>query len=173
MRTKIRTTLTLAIAAMVATTTLSLSTTTALASNTSHGTEACQVVLHKLKPGQETSDVAFSRCSDNPDEFRTSGWIILANLYVDADYRGRVIYLSGLDGPCDSAGYGWRDLSDIAPDGSGADNTVSSFRVLEGCTWSQMYDGVNYSGDVKYGHGNYAFIGHEMNDRMSSMILHA
>jgi len=168
LRSKLRHALKLAVAAALAATAISGTTTTdAAASRPSSGT-TCVIVLAKIKPGENFSREISRKCSDDMADLREAreARVPLVFIHAEADYKGHSEHYYGEE-PCDAAGYGWREFT------WSIDNAVSSLQVFNGCRWSQMYAEVNYGGDVKYGVDNYPFVGHEMNDRMSSLIVHA
>jgi len=167
-KSKLRQTLKLTVAAVLAATAVSATTqTAATAAEQEPATMHCVVVLAKIQPGEKFSREISRRCSTSPAGVQKSAALInLATLYTDADFKGYSWTFQGAE-PCDAAGYGWREID------WGIDNDASSLRVYNNCRWSKMYDEVNYGGDYKAGVDDYAFIGHEMNDRISSLIVHA
>jgi hypothetical protein len=86
----------------------------------------------------------------------------LATLYQDINYTGSRYTFCGDYGTCDRAGYGFRDM------GGFGNNSLSSFKVYDGCNRTQLFDLNDFRGDSMIYVGSRPWVGTTMNDRATS-----
>jgi hypothetical protein len=141
-------------------------------SGPSASTRQCGYVLDRIKPGETSSDVLRQACSSSEDalvsELGVQSNTLLIALYSDANYGGFVYNFWGAFGPCDSAGYGIRNLAGEFND------RISSWQIgSSSCSGVYMYTDAFYSGQMAYWHWytQVPYVGDAMNDRISSIHI--
>ncbi len=129
----------------------------------------CQIVLAGLQPGEQTSRVLSSQCTQgNLPLAVPQASTLLMTWYKDISYGGGSTRIYGDSGPCDSSGYG---IPNLAAWGSSWNDFVSSYKVWNNCDWSRAYININYGGACQEEAGNVPWVGSSFNDRISSFWI--
>jgi len=143
--------------------------------------QVCGVLLDDLAPGQDESDVLREGCADTQaeleqDVLRTAANTHLMTVYEHADYGGAARVWYGAYGPCDSEGYGIKDLSTYPwPGQVNMNDKISSWRIgASSCSAVYMYENAYYGGRSGYWHwwNQVGYVGDALNDRISSIFIH-
>lgn len=93
----------------------------------------------------------------------------LARLFVDANFSGNSVVLTGTDGTCDASGYGFSNLGNF-----GFNDVVSSFQTFGNCHFLRAYKDINFRGtcqEYNATNADVSFVGTAMNDQISSIRL--
>jgi hypothetical protein len=136
--------------------------------NTSAGPQQnCVVVVDKLRPGQQVSDILQTRCSTDPAFSALICGDPLVRMYENLNYGGYGYTFCGGYGTCDAAGYGFRDM------GGFGNNILSSFKVYDACKFVRIYDSTGFGNLMVTYYGNRSYVGDQYNDRTSSFRISA
>jgi hypothetical protein len=137
--------------------------------------QVCGAVLDHLHEGQTSSKVLRQDCASSrqslESELGTNAQTLLMVLYEDANYGGSAKYWYGAFGPCDSEGYGIRDLQQTI---FNFNDRISSWQIgSSSCSGVYMYTNAVYSGQLAYWHwwSQVPYVGDAMNDRISSIHI--
>lgn len=123
----------------------------------------------------QTSDMDLEKAQSAAD-----GTLLVA-FHADAGFGGTSALIKGKDGPCDTEGYGLRDMGTLEgwyytvdPVGMWTLQNASSYRVFNGCNETIMFTAGNYGG-VSSGSrfGDQSSVGDPFNDQIRSMLLKA
>ncbi len=131
--------------------------------------EYCVVVVEKLQPGAVQSKVANKVCSPNANDAQLQQILAsstsLIRFWEKENYQGYYTTVTGKSGPCDLAGYGFRDLRGV----NEAVGGITSYQYYNGCNAQQYWDGINYGGATRENVSNNPNIGDPWNDSLNSM----
>jgi hypothetical protein len=127
----------------------------------------CVVVLDKLHPGQQVSDVLETSCATGTASSALICSDPLVRMFENLNYGGYGYTFCGGYGTCDAAGYGFRDM------GGFGNNILSSFKVYDACKFVRIYDSVNFGNLMVTYYGNRSYVGDQYNDRTSSFRVSA
>ncbi|WP_043633321.1 hypothetical protein [Nonomuraea candida] len=141
---------------------------------------SCSVLLAPIRPGETFSRVLKEACADTIEQAdqaavgaaRTSAQAASTLLLEAADNinQGLPRYRWwGSAGPCDTAGYGIRDLGVMWND------RISSWRQGHSrCNYLNVWEHNSYQGAKTYWHNwtQVNYVGNAWNDRISSMHIH-
>ena|SRR5689334_24208963 len=130
----------------------------------------CVIVLDKLRPGEQESRIVSRKCAPRVQDLHIQSETLLMTWYQDAGYGGKSTTLIGYGGPCDTAGYGFRDTG--AGDSWWRDN-ISSFMVWNNCLNVRGHELLNYGGKWAYWKYNQRYVGDYLNDRIRSIEIWA
>ncbi|MDG4785699.1 hypothetical protein O7626_40950 [Micromonospora sp. WMMD1102] len=88
----------------------------------------------------------------------------MVEFYKGSDFRGDVLEIDPGGGPCDSSGWGIRQMP------SGWDNQISSYYTAtwSQCTRTQAFDLANYGGYSQTYGGTVPWVGSSLNDKITS-----
>ncbi|MFI6709096.1 hypothetical protein ACIBF7_21850 [Nonomuraea sp. NPDC050478] len=141
-------------------------------------TRSCSVLLEPIKPGETFSRVVKEVCADTIEKAdqaalggtRTAAEATLLLEAADNINQGLPRYRWwGYSGPCDTAGYGIRDLGVMWND------RISSWRQGHSrCNYLNVWEHNSYQGAKRYWHNwtKVDYVGDAWNDRISSMHIH-
>ncbi|MBN9748553.1 hypothetical protein DMP23_47035 [Amycolatopsis sp. A1MSW2902] len=135
----------------------------------SGGARHCVEVVQKKLPGETASRVLSRTCADSAAKLvRPLDDPLIITFWEDAGYEGDHVEAYGDSGPCDAAGYGFNDMSDIL------DGGTSSYKLAGGCTvaeyFSDTYLEGSFSGLI---YGDQSIVTGGWNDNIGSMSIHA
>lgn len=131
--------------------------------------EYCVVVVEKLQPGAVVSKVVNKVCS--PDAHDAQLQQVLASstqlirFYEKQNYQGYYTTITGNSGPCDLAGYGFRDLRGT----NEAVGGITSYKHYNYCNAQQYYSATYYGGSSRSTVGDCANVLVPWNDSLLSM----
>jgi hypothetical protein len=132
-------------------------------------TEYCTVVVKRIHPQRPETTVVHRACASTPTASSLavpSSQVPILQVFEDADWGGRYVTIDGYD-PCDRYGYTINDLSWA----NGQVNGISSFAVLNNCTFSSTYHDTNRTNFCADADGNVNYVGNYCNDHLYSMRL--
>jgi len=133
------------------------------------GDPVCATLYQRLQPGETESKVLAHMCGESIAEVepRFAADKLLAVLWEHDEFEGRTALIYG-DFLCDSAGYGFSDLTDAHNRTGG----ITSYALHSGCNQSLLYNSTQYRNLC----GGFDFtpvpyIGTSCNDRLFSMRI--
>ncbi len=132
-------------------------------------TEYCTVVVKRIHPQQPETTVVHRACASTPTAQALAvphSQVPLVQLFEDANFRFSYVTIDGYD-PCDRYGYTLSDLTWA----NGQVDGVSSFVVLNNCTFSSTYHDTNLTNFCANADGNVNYVGDQCNDHLYSMRL--
>ncbi|MGI5270241.1 hypothetical protein ACQEUU_13900 [Nonomuraea sp. CA-218870] len=150
----------------------------AAASTNTAPARSCSVLLEPIQPGEKFSRVVKEVCADTIEKAdlaalggtRTAAEATLLLEAADNINQGLPRYRWwGYAGPCDTAGYGIRDL------GVSWNDRISSWRQGHSrCNYLNVWENNSYQGAKTYWHNwtKVDYVGAAWNDRISSMHIH-
>jgi hypothetical protein len=131
------------------------------------GGEYCNVVVRKLQPGQQVSDVVSRDCDTDPAALARrapQAETLLSQLYEHAGWKGEFSNIFGYDGPCDHAGYGFSTrFENVAVRG------ISSYFVFNSCWSTTAYN--NNNGANKAFCWDVSYVTDALNDHVHRLEL--
>ncbi|WP_433518935.1 hypothetical protein ACQP2T_27540 [Nonomuraea sp. CA-143628] len=135
-------------------------------------TRYCSVLLDPIKPGEKFSRVVREACADTEEAAAksagTTASTLLLQLATDINMGGTVKNWNGTAGPCDTAGYGIRNLGDF-------NDTMSSWRQGHSrCNYVNVWTDEAYQGKHTYWHNwtQVNYVGADFNDQITSIHVH-
>ncbi|NKZ03767.1 hypothetical protein [Actinomadura latina] len=136
----------------------------------------CAYVLDRMRPGETSSRVLRQGCAPSEKEARgavgAAADTLLLVMYADANYGGLTKSWYGKYGPCDTEGYGIRNLETTFWN---INDKISSWSAgHHSCNYVNMWEDAVYQGRHAAWH-NYSrvpYVGSAMNDRVSSVNVH-
>jgi hypothetical protein len=131
----------------------------------------CITVVDRIQPRGPQVRVVSKQCTDDPIAQPLAlprAEYLIATFYEDSGFQGASDEVWGDEGPCDSVGYGFSDLSDVL-DGWVWDGGISSFTLNSGCNASLIYDDYNFTGNSTGTGPVVPFVGQSFNDNIYSM----
>ncbi|WP_141576668.1 hypothetical protein [Actinomadura sp. WMMA1423] len=139
-------------------------------------TTHCAYVLDRLRPGETSSRILRKGCAPSKKELDgamgTTADTLLLVMYEDANYGGSTKAWYGKYGPCDSEGYGIRDLETTLWN---INDKISSWKIGHSrCNYVNMWENASYGGRHaawKY-YTAVPYVGDQLNDRISSVHVH-
>lgn len=143
--------------------------TTDAAASPREPVEHCVVVLDKLRPGEDSSQVLHRQCSTDADaRVLRSNSIVraatpLMTWYADAIWRGNSTTIYGNYGTCDRSGYGVGNV------GEHWNDKISSYNMHGTCYTNDVWEHADFQGASTRFYGHVRWVGDEWNDRISSM----
>lgn len=131
-----------------------------------------------VSPGSRDLTITSTTCSDTaragttlPDNVaQPAATQLLVIFHQNLNYGGAYDTIAGSFGPCDSAGYGFTNLSNVEFNVGG----ISSYEYAAGsnCNYASYYTGTNYGGTARIGYiGNNPYVGSPWNDDIFSMHI--
>lgn len=130
-------------------------------------TEYCTVVVKRIHPQRPETTVVHRACASTPTASSLAvptSQVPIVQVFENADWGGRYVTIDGYD-PCDRYGYTINDLSWANGQVSG----ISSFAVLNNCTFSSTYHDTNETNFCANADGNDNYVGDQCNDHLYSM----
>lgn len=135
-----------------------------------HQHKYCAVVVDRAPNRHTASHVVSRTCATDPSapalRSAAADNTLLVTVYEDAGYGGEQTSLYGRQGPCDSSGYRFEDLSDANDQVNG----ISSYHLYSACNRSDIFTGTEFSGvgsTILY--GDQTYVGSQWNDNVNSM----
>jgi hypothetical protein len=131
------------------------------------GGQHCNIVLRKLEPGQQISDVVSTDCDRDPVALANrapQAATLLSTVFEHRGWKGLSSNIYGYDGPCDVAGYTFDTESRNV-----AVNGISSYFVYNNCWGSTIW---NDAGELDGNCWDVAYVGDAFNDRVHKMFLY-
>lgn len=138
-------------------------------SSSASGARHCNTVVKRVHPDQPDARVVSRQCTDNPAARplpAPKNDVAIVTFYDKPDYQGNSDTIYG-DYTCDSAGYGFADLSDVL-DGW-TEGGITSYQLHSGCNRSFVYDDYDYSGNMLPRNGNQRALPYNWVDNVYSM----
>lgn len=135
----------------------------------------CAYLLDKIRPGETFSRIRGQSCAPTMRAAKAGAGVsaastLLMQLAENANMGGTVKSWSGSQGPCDTAGYGIRNLDDLD-----FNDTISSFTTNNSrCNYVNMWTDAAYQGKHAYWYGwtRVDYVGDAVNDQVSSIHVH-
>lgn len=143
----------------------------------------CAFVLDPLEPGQELSRVVAQECAADEEDLESTlaGSTLLMYGFEHANYNegqsGQVFIWSGSAGPCDTEGYGIRQLGVDPITGFDWNDKLSSFQTFNLCHEVNLFEHRQYNAFENGRRGFYVgstrYVGDAMNDITTSIHVNA
>lgn len=134
-----------------------------------HANKYCSTVIKKIHPGEPASRIVSQTCSSdaNSPSLHPAYTVTLACFFEFQNYGGYSDCVQGSDGPCDTAGYGFPDMSGV----EAAVNGIESYYYYNNCNQQALYTGSYYGGTVGWFYGDNADVPYPWANNIYSMLL--
>jgi hypothetical protein len=114
------------------------------------GVQNCQVLLGKAKSAAEGSPIISMECArDGEHLVAPASSTLLAIAFEGYNFGGGSLRINGSDGPCDRAGYGFRNVGQIYNPGTNPgywNDRIRSWRVFNQCDYSSAFVDQDFGG---------------------------
>jgi hypothetical protein len=149
-------------------------TASAVSASTRPAARYCFTEVAKIHPPQPATRVVFQTCSSKHARSsvlpagvkRIQQTTLLVTFFQNEDYGGTWDTVGGKDGPCDTAGYSFSNLTLTNFNVNG----ISSYQLNNNCKVSSYWNETNFQGAKRSGYkGNNRWVGAQWNDQLLSM----